>query len=273
MNAKEAKSSTNAFTLIELLVVIAIIAILASLLLPALTRAKGDSYMAACSSNLKQMGVAIQIYCTDNNDAMPLIWPRQVTDPPIFGLPGMGRGYTMFGQLQSLENVPISVFRCPADRRNYVLSITNFYQCLPGEVDLDGTPNYPYQFDYSADAIGWAMSTRRLPWSVPTTVGYGNAETRGVFKLSHIPVPTIMNLVWDDYDATLTMGVGYSGIQGWLDSLQTIPDGSYVWQTLFRHSPEKNLKKGPDMLYGDGHVMKKVDLTILSDDNFNILVQ
>ncbi len=61
---------TRGFTLIELLVVIAIIAILAALLLPALSRAKRKAKDAGCLSNLKQLGLAENLYLTDNNGNM-----------------------------------------------------------------------------------------------------------------------------------------------------------------------------------------------------------
>ena len=64
-------SRRRGFTLVELLVVIGIIALLISILLPSLSRARRSAELVACLSNIKQLGIAIQMYRNDNRSMYP----------------------------------------------------------------------------------------------------------------------------------------------------------------------------------------------------------
>ncbi len=72
MNRRNVKSQSNGgFTLIELLVVIAIIAILAAILFPVFAQAREKARTASCSSNARQMGLAINMYKQDYDERFP----------------------------------------------------------------------------------------------------------------------------------------------------------------------------------------------------------
>lgn len=65
------KYSSPGFTLVELLVVVAIIGILAGILVPVLGRARESAKRKACTSNLKQLGLALNMYASENSENFP----------------------------------------------------------------------------------------------------------------------------------------------------------------------------------------------------------
>jgi prepilin-type N-terminal cleavage/methylation domain-containing protein len=112
----------KAFTLVEMLVVIAIIGILAALLLSALSAAKSNARRTACLSNLKQINVAIRMYCDDSSDICP------VGDLPWLFYKRCIETNLALPRQSSSQN---SIFACPADRfhySDYRAPCTNFSQ-------------------------------------------------------------------------------------------------------------------------------------------------
>lgn len=112
--------SGRGFTLIELLVVIAIIAILAAILFPVFAQAREAARKASCSSNMRQLGLGIQMYAQDYDQRYPF-W-------------SWGANYGGRGNMASLWHVAIfpyvknvGVYACPSDGQNWGQVTTDLY--------------------------------------------------------------------------------------------------------------------------------------------------
>ena len=103
---------SRSFTLVELLVVLAIISVLAGLLLPVISKAKEAGRATACLSNLRQIGIALQLYVQDNNNRLPVMRDKSfdTNAPPTNALPGPD--VTLSNYLGAVK-----VLGCPSDRK------------------------------------------------------------------------------------------------------------------------------------------------------------
>lgn len=183
---REVDLARRAFTLVELLVVIGIIAILASLALPPLARARARGQSTHCLNNLRQFGLALQLYAGDHEDELPY----------NMGTQGI-RQTVAAGQFLNWVNNVMS-WELDADNTNTVLltagglgpyfsGVTSVYRC-PADNALSAAQR----------GAGWAARVRSVSMNamlgnagefLTDSVNTNNPGYRQFFRLAEVPNP------------------------------------------------------------------------------------
>jgi prepilin-type N-terminal cleavage/methylation domain-containing protein/prepilin-type processing-associated H-X9-DG protein len=208
------------FTLVELLVVIAIIAILASMLLPALSKARGFAKRTACMNQLKQIGTAAYYYSDDNKEFI-VPYKRWIDSDKDHGTRvnmWYGRLAEQIGIADSLKNNPNGIYRCPAEDNPWYQTATQ------------GSGAYDYKY--------------YLSYGINYTVTYidevPNTDTRKPKRMPQFTSPSDVYFISETWKS-----VGYTQFSYWRPNLYDSTQNSTL---QLRHDGSLN------MVYMDGHV-------------------
>jgi prepilin-type N-terminal cleavage/methylation domain-containing protein/prepilin-type processing-associated H-X9-DG protein len=178
-------SLRKAFTLIELLVVIGIIGVLIGILLPVLSRARQESYMIACASNLHEIGVGINQYVADYRGFLPasnyykgLGWDPvtgQIPTTPVNGYVHwssflLGHNDTLSANNDSYLNPDGGwrVFQCPALLNGGLAPANTYSGNSDGLANEDGLTDtqagqYPGLIDWQAPRMAYTVNEALCP--------------------------------------------------------------------------------------------------------------
>ena len=209
-----------AFTLIELLAVIAIIAILAAMLLPALAKAKEKAKMISCLNNLKQVGVAIQLYTDDYQEVFPSDWGQIGKNNNLGTYQNKDDWYG--NCLDKYVAGNSNLFHCPVlqgVRNQYTANFQWSFSAQPGDT-------YPGQHvGYAANCFFLFYPVFQASQSVSVTDGAGTTisyTSPKSFKRTSIKTPTDCLMICDNegpysmssYFPTAAMDTGgrYEGV-------------------------------------------------------------